>query len=123
MTLLRALWILLGLTALALGIIGVVLPLLPTTPFVILAAFCFAKSSPRLHDWLLAHRVFGPMIRDWNANGAIHPKAKTAAVISMAAVFGISLLLRVPLTVLGIQAVVLLGAATFVLSRPSPPER
>ncbi len=58
-------WTILGVVFLMIGGIGVVLPLLPTTPFVLVAAGCFAKSSPRMHAWLLANRVFGPMIVDW----------------------------------------------------------
>lgn len=117
----RALWFSLGLVALALGLVGVVLPLLPTTPFVILAAWCFARSSQRLHDWLLAHRLFGPMIRDWRDNGAIAPWAKRTAVAMMAAAFALSLMLGVPGRVLVLQAVVLVAAAGFILSRPSGP--
>ena len=59
-----------GTVALGLGIVGVVLPGLPTTPFVLLAAACYAKASPRLHRWLRAHRLFGPMVRDWRNTAA-----------------------------------------------------
>ena len=59
----RLVWLAVGLTALALGALGVVLPLLPTTPFVLLAAFAFARSSSRMHRWLHAHPVFGVLIR------------------------------------------------------------
>ena len=62
------LWTLVGILFVVLGAIGAVLPLLPTTPFVLVAAWCFARSSPRLHRWLLESRLFGPMLRDWEEN-------------------------------------------------------
>ena len=59
----RALWLAAGVLAVITGIVGIVLPVLPTTPFVIVAAFCFARGSPRWERWLLNHRHFGPMLR------------------------------------------------------------
>ena len=115
----RAVWTGLGLLALLFGAIGVVLPLLPTTPLVILAAFCFSKSSPRLRNWLLTHRVFGPMILDWEATGAIAPKYKAIACCAMVAAFGLSLALGLRPMILIIQAVCLSGSALYVLTRPS----
>ncbi|GAB3734220.1 YbaN family protein [Silanimonas algicola] len=79
----RGLWIALAYTALGLGVIGVVLPGLPTTPFILVAAWAAAKSSRRLHQWLLDHRLFGPMVRDWQARGAVSRKAKRMAVLTM----------------------------------------
>lgn len=81
----RWLWLCLAYLFLALGIVGIVLPGLPTTPFVLLAAYCAARGSKRLHAWLLAHRLFGPMIRDWQANGAVSRQAKVWAIGMMAA--------------------------------------
>lgn len=75
--------ILLGCLALLLGIIGVFLPILPTTPFILLAAFFFAKASPRLHHWLVHHRYFGPPIRRWEKNRAIPLPAKLLAALMM----------------------------------------
>ena len=60
-----------GSLALVLGVIGVFVPLLPTTPFILLAAWCFLRSSPRFHAWLTTHPRFGPIIRDWHERGAI----------------------------------------------------
>ena len=80
----RVVWIALGLMAVGLGILGLALPLLPTTPFMLLAAGCFAKSSPRLHGWLIHHRIFGPAIRNWQVNRAISTKAKRMALTAMA---------------------------------------
>ena len=68
---------------LALGVIGIVLPGLPTTPFILLAAWGAARGSQRLHDWMQTHRLFGPMIRDWEASGAVSRRAKWAATITM----------------------------------------
>lgn len=80
----RGLWLLLAYLCLGLGIVGIFLPGLPTTPFVLLAAYAAARGSKRLHAWLLAHRVFGPMIRDWEASGAVSRKAKYWAIGTMA---------------------------------------
>ncbi len=117
----RLVWLLVGTAALALGAIGAVVPLLPTTPFVLLAAFAYARSSVRLHRWLLAHPVFGVLIDDWHRYGAIRKKAKIASVLSMLAVVLVSLLLRVPTHALVIQIVVLSASAVFILTRPPPP--
>ena len=115
----RAFWFSIGIIALVLGGIGVVLPVLPTTPFVILAAFAFGKSSPRFEAWLLSSATFGPMIADWRETGSIAPRFKAIACGMMGAVFLLSLAMGVPGRVLVIQAVCLGGAAAFILSRPS----
>ncbi|MFK7876045.1 MAG: YbaN family protein [Paracoccaceae bacterium] len=112
-------WTCAGLLALGVGIIGIVLPLLPTTPLVLLAAFCFGKGSPRLRAWLHEHKRFGPMIEDWQSHGAISGRAKRMAVIAMAATLTVSVLLGLPGYVLLIQALCLTGAASFILTRPS----
>ena len=117
----RTLWLIVGLTSLALGIAGVVLPLLPTTPFVLLSAYCFARSSPRLHDWLLGHKIFGPLIHNWEQHRAISPRAKVLAVLSMAGVVGISVLVGAPQRVIIIQAVILPITCLFIITRSNGP--
>lgn len=92
----RILYFTLGSTALALGIIGAVLPLLPTTPFLILAAFGFSRSSPRLEAWLLGHPVFGPGLVAWRTRRAIPLVAKRASAIGMALGLFIFWWLRAP---------------------------
>ena len=89
--LVRLLFLLLGWLALGLGLLGVFLPLLPTTPFVLLAAFAFARSSPGLHGALLAHRVTGPILREWQEHRSMPPGVKPWAFVLMAASFGVSL--------------------------------
>jgi len=88
-------------------------------PFLLLAAFFFARSSERLHNWLLSHATFGPMISDWNEHGAIRLSAKKAATASVAAVFILSVVLQVPIYVLMIQAITLGGVMIFIWTRPS----
>jgi uncharacterized membrane protein YbaN (DUF454 family) len=80
----RVLWLLAGVCSLLTGIVGIFLPLLPTTPFVLLAAFCFSRGSQRCETWLLQHPRFGPMVRDWRANRAIPLRAKQLATTMMA---------------------------------------
>jgi hypothetical protein len=82
---LRWLYLLAGWLFFAIGIAGVVLPAVPATPFMLLALWGFSKSSPRLEAWLLAHRVFGPPLRDWKRHRVISWKAKAIAWVSMAA--------------------------------------
>lgn len=89
-------WSLLGALFLLIGALGVVLPLLPTTPFVLLAAGCFAKASPRAHAWLLRSQLFGPVIRSWNENRCIGVRVKAVAIAMMLVVGGSSVLFVVP---------------------------
>lgn len=117
----RMLWLLAGYLFLGLGLLGAVLPVLPTTPFLLLAAGCFAKSSPRLHGWLLSHPVFGPPILNWEKNGAISRPAKRLAVVSMTAVWGLSLFAGLPWSALVVQTVLIGIGAAFVLTRPDGP--
>ena len=119
----RAVWFAVGFAALALAALGAVLPLLPTTPFLLVAAYAFARSSRRWHAWLVSHRVFGPIIRDWREHRAIDRRAKIVGVASMAAVLAVSVATGVGPVILVVQAVVLSASAAFVLSRPSPPDR
>jgi len=81
----RALWLLAGGCSLLSGIVGIFLPLLPTTPLVLLAAFCFSRGSLRCETWLLQHPRFGPMIQEWRAHRAIPLRAKQLATLMMSA--------------------------------------
>ena len=102
----------------ALGAIGVFLPLLPTTIFLIIAAYAFARSSDRLHDWLLSNRIFGPLIKDWQDHGRIRRPAKFMALISMAVIILLSWGFGAPTYVIILQALILIPVAGFIVSRP-----
>ncbi|MBR9824522.1 MAG: DUF454 domain-containing protein [Alphaproteobacteria bacterium] len=118
----RFFWLLFGLLATGLAFAGALLPLLPTTPFLLLAAYAFARSSKRLHDWLLNHRQFGPLISNWRDHGSIGRRTKLISVLVMVAALGLSWQMGVSTRLLLIQCLVMAGAATFVLSRPSGPK-
>ncbi len=116
----RLLWLALAYVALGLGLVGIFVPGLPTTPFVLLAAFAAARGSRRLHERLHAHRVFGPMIRDWEASGAVARRAKWVATITMA-LCAVLMFLTAPrvwmaATGTGVMAVV----AVWLWLRPEP---
>lgn len=117
----RMLWGMLGLVALLLGLIGIPLPLLPTTPFLLLAAFCFSQSSERLHDWLMSHPRLSPPIKDWQRHGAISRKGKVLAAIAMLAALVGSIAFGAPAYAVIMQIVVLIGVSLFIFTRPSPP--
>lgn len=117
----RPFWFVLGVTSLGTGAAGIVLPLLPATPFLLLAAYAFARSSPRLHAWLLAHAHFGPLIEDWNRHGAIARRAKITALAFMVATLALSVALAVPAWVLIVQALALTGSGLFIITRPDRP--
>lgn len=115
----RLLFLCLGLVALGLGLLGVFLPLLPTTPFLIVAAWCFARSSQKLHDWLYGHPHFGPLLRDWDAYRVIPVWAKVCAVSAMTVSFCYLAFFRdMPGWLLAVVGSVLLVVAVYVLSKP-----
>ncbi len=79
----RVLWLAAGGLSLGSGLVGLLLPLMPTVPFVLLAAFCFSKGSERCDRWICEHRHFGPMVRDWRAHRAVPLRAKWVATVMM----------------------------------------
>lgn len=117
----RLLWTMAGWTSFGAGVIGVFLPLVPTVPFMLLAAFCFARGSEKFHRWLVEHPRFGKAIRDWRAHGAISRRGKTAAVAAILAALVMSLVLQVRPEILGVQAVVMSCVLLFILTRPDGP--
>ncbi|MEZ0469075.1 YbaN family protein [Luteimonas salinilitoris] len=120
-------WWLLAYASLGLGLIGVFVPGLPTTVFVLIAAWAAARGSERLHRWLLTHPRFGPAIRDWRAHGAVSRRAKWMATAAMAACAAI-LLLVMPLfpahrwwmTALPVACMAIVAAWLWL--RPEPPD-
>lgn len=117
----RPLFLAAGWLSLALGAIGAVLPIMPTVPFVILAAFCFAQSSPKLEAWLLSNPAFGPHIIAWREHGAISRRGKYAAT----AAFGMSIVsalifLAWPYWLAPCVAALVTGA--WIWSRPDGPK-
>ncbi len=103
----KSILIALGLLLVGLAVLGMLLPVLPTTPLLLLALACFARSSERLHGWLLSHRAFGPVIRNWHETRSMPRRAKIGAVVSIVVVGGISVLffvkgIELKLTVAGI---------------------
>lgn len=114
------LYIAVGWLFLGLGFIGIFLPLLPTTPFLLLAAFCFSRGSTTLHRWLLEQKTFGPLIRDWNQHGIIRLRVKWTSAILIVLMIGYSVLfgslslpIKIALVMVGI------GVIGFIWSRPS----
>lgn len=76
----KVLWASVGILMVILGVVGLFLPVVPTTPFLLLASACFVRSSPRLHAWLLDSRLFGPFLRDWEKHRGVRPHVKIVAV-------------------------------------------
>ena len=102
----------------ALGVAGLVLPLMPGTVFLILAAWCFSRSSPRFEAWLLGHPQLGPHVRLWRQTGAIARRAKYLACGSMVLSFILLTQTSAPPVALAATAICLIGAGTYVASRP-----
>jgi uncharacterized membrane protein YbaN (DUF454 family) len=116
----RGVFLALGIAFVALGFIGAFLPVLPTTPFLILAAACFARSSPRLENWLLEHPRFGPLLRGWRERGAIPVKAKMLALGGMAIGFaGFWFGSHPGPWLTAAVALLMLTGLTYVFTRPS----
>lgn len=86
----------LGSLFMLLGLLGVFLPVLPTTPFLLLAAACYARSSRRIYRWLLQHAHFGPLISEWREHRSMPYRAKRTALLLIAVSFGVSITFFVP---------------------------
>lgn len=115
-TLKRGLLILVGLLSLGLGTLGILLPVLPTTPFLLLSGYCFIRSSDRLYHWLIHHRIFGRYVYNYMTHKAVKKGTKTTALLflwgSMLLTF---LLLRRPLLI-AMLALIGTGASLYILS-------
>jgi|FEC22Drversion2_1045045.scaffolds.fasta_scaffold00259_28 uncharacterized membrane protein YbaN (DUF454 family) len=117
----RLLWRIAGGLALALALAGIVLPLVPTTPFLLLAAWCLARGSRRWHDWLISHPRFGPPIRQWSDHRAISRTGKMLAGVGMPGAVAVTAAFGATADILLIQAGVMGLVALFIFTRPSPP--
>ena len=108
----------LGVISVILGIIGAILPVMPTTPFAILAAYFFSKSSPRMHKWILNLKYIGPQIQEWERHKVIRPKAKLMCMVTIFAMFGMTLaFVRTYIWAKIAMVLVGIGVSVFVLTR------
>ena len=115
------LWLyrMIGGLAVACGAIGVVLPGIPTVPFLLIALWAFTRSSPRVRKWLLDHPTYGPPLRNWQRHGAISKKGKSAALIGMGLSLVVTGWMTGNLMIVGVQAAVLGLVAVYIVTRPS----
>lgn len=114
-------WALLAYACLGLGLVGIVVPGLPTVPFVLLAAFAAARGSQRLHDRLLADARSGPMIRDWQRHGAVSRRAKVLAVAMMGGCAALLLLTAPRAWMAGAGIAIMAIVGVWLWTRPEPP--
>lgn len=110
----------LGHIFLLIGAIGAFLPILPTTPFLLLSAVFYSKSSPKIHNWMMNHKILGPPLRDWKDNGVIGVKAKILALTMLSFVIFYRIpTLNIHLYIKILAESVLVGVFVFILTRPS----
>jgi uncharacterized protein len=114
----RPLWYAAGLLSLALGIVGIALPVVPTVPFLLLAAAAFARNSPQLERRILNHPTYGPPVRAWRERGAISRLAKIWATLAMGCGVGFSLFVGMPVWVVATQAAICTAIAAYLVTRP-----
>ena len=119
-TLVQHMLMLLGFTFVAFGVAGVFLPLVPTTPFLLVALACFARSSPALHEWLINHRTLGPYIVDWERDRSIPLAAKFLSVIMMSAsLVWLAVGTDAPAIAVWVTGGVLACVAAYIVTRPT----
>lgn len=132
----RAVLLVVGTASLVLGLVGIVLPVLPTTPFLLVTAACYARASTRLYAWLLGQRSLGPIIVEWRRSRSLPPGVKTRALVLVAVTFAVSIILvdalalRLSLAVAGALLATFLyrlptarpGPLSVTMARTSPQE-
>lgn len=116
----RALWLTLAGICLVLGVVGLLLPVMPTTPFILLAAFAAARGSARLHAWLHNHPQFGPALRDWEREGAVSRRAKLVATIAMSCSTVVLFLISPRWWIAAVVSTAMLAVAVWLWFRPEP---
>ncbi len=121
----RPLFLSIGWLCVGLGVLGIIIPLFPTTPFLLVAVWAFSRSSPEMAEKLRSNRYAGPYIRDWQDNGVIPMQAKVAAIAMMAAAVAyLEWGTMAPQWVIAIVAAALIAVGIFIVTRPSlPPDR
>ncbi|MDK9696645.1 MAG: YbaN family protein [Siculibacillus sp.] len=112
-----------GVVATGLAVLGVILPLLPTTPFLLVAVWAFARSSPRLETWLTEHARFGPLIADWSREGAIDGRVKRLSAVVMVATVVLGALAGLSFSILALQTGIFAAVSVFLWTRPEPHHR
>jgi len=119
---LRSVYVVLGFLMLGIGVIGTVLPGIPTTMPIILAAFFFSKSSQRFDDWMVNHKLFGPLVRDWRAGVGFSARAKSIAITAIAATFTITVVWFVDVPGVRIGLILLaMAISAYILWLPTKP--
>jgi uncharacterized protein len=117
--LVRGVYIALGWLCVVSGMIGVVVPGWPTTIWIILATFFFARSSPRFYNWVMNHRIFGPLIRDWRDGKGMTVRAKTIAVTTIVATITLSIALLSVTWVRLLLLAIMIALCTYLLRLPT----
>lgn len=113
-------YLIIGHLCLILGIIGAFIPVLPTTPFLLLAAFLYSQSSPKLHNWIISHKYLGPPVKDWQDRGVIGLKAKIIATVMIILVIGLRFpSLAVNMWIKVSATIILMAVLIFIWTRPS----
>ena len=116
----RGVFLVVGMIAFAIGVIGIFLPLLPTAPLIILAAACFARAYRPFHEWLLAHRWFGPMLSEWHHHRSVRYRNKVLAIVMMLVSFtGTIVFIVRPMWAKVLLAFFALTVAVFIYRLPS----
>lgn len=116
----RAFWYVIGVLSLAFGVIGIALPVVPTVPFLLLAAWAFSRSSPHLRQKILDHPTYGPPVRAWQERGVVSRMAKLWAILAMSGGVGISVWLGLPTWIIWSQSVICALIGIFLVTRPEP---
>jgi uncharacterized membrane protein YbaN (DUF454 family) len=116
----KILWISAGWVAMAIGIIALALPILPTAPFIILAAYCFSRGSRKLHHWIRTRKYFGPIVLEWEQHQVIRLRVKVIATVLTIFSFVTSMIfLQVPWSIKLIIAAIIMVALCYIWTRPS----